>query len=40
MDNIQYNIDREKRKLNLKNDVIFGYWWHGLGENRDGRGKE
>ena len=23
MDNIQYNIDREKRKLNLKNDVIF-----------------
>ena len=23
MDNIQYNIDRENRKLNLKNDVIF-----------------
>ena len=40
MDNIQNKIDKESRKLNLKNDVIFVYWWHRLGENRNGRGKE
>lgn len=32
MESIQDKIDKENRRLNLKNDVIFDYWWHGLGK--------